>query len=175
MIVNGFKFRKSRGTLYSQTNLIIQKLESRKKASLIHQLFFPKAYALDTASGMLTAIAAGAVGALGGEKFFGLNKWVGGAIGVGAVYLVAELVQSNKDGKVSCTNDGRYQIRSKDRNEILMATAKYGPVGEEVLSLERLGLSTDDCNGVNALKVQQYFDSGGRTSGEDSSGSGAIF
>jgi len=174
VIVNGLKVRRGKGDLHTEVNNLVERLENRQKVSFIYQLFFPKAHALDTIQGLLAAVAGGAVGALGGERYLGLNRWVGGAIGVGAVYLVTELVQSNRDGEVSCTADGYYQVRSKGRNGIFMATAEYTTVPTSTLT--SLGFDYDNCTTNRAAQLESVL--GGASTGtvDNSSGtSGALF
>ena len=156
VVVNGMKVRMGKGDLHTEVNRVITRFESKQKISFIYRLLFSQAHALSDMQGILAAVAGGAVGVLGGE-YFGMNKWLGGALGVGAVYLVAELFQSYKDGDVSCASNGKYQIRSKDRNSLFMATSKHRRVSNSVL--QTAGLRGTSCTEERAAKLQSFFDS----------------
>jgi len=157
IVVNGIKIRRSKKDLYESVVAVKNALEKRDVISFFYELIFPRAHALNTMQGLVVALAGGAVGSMAGDRFFGLNRWVGAGIGVGAVYLVTELIQSNREGDVTCSASGDYQIRSKGRNGLLMATAEYTTVSEPTLTA--MGLPTT-CTDSRAAQVQAALSSG---------------
>jgi len=170
LIFNGIKLKKTKHDFSKNLNLVLLRLKQKQNLSWFEKLFFSKAYAMNTMQGLIAAVAAGSVGAVSGERFFGWNRWTGGALGVGAVYLLTELIQSRRNGEVSCSLQGQYRIRNKSRNGLLMATADYEVVPEATLTAA--GLPTR-CTSSRAAELSGSLgrDVESPTSTDSSSGS----
>jgi len=157
IVVNGLKVRKSQGNYQLNVASIIKNMEATQKLSFFQRLFFSEAQALTSMQGVIAAIAGGAVGALGGERYLGLTQVQGAALGVGAVYLLAEITQSSRDGDVSCTPNGNYEIRAKGRGALFMASAEYSRVSASTLSAANLPAT---CTENRAEELQARLGSG---------------
>ena len=156
LIANGHKIRMEKLSLNQSVAKIVKIFNRPKKTSFVHDLVFPKAYALNTMQGLIVGVAAGATGAYLGESWFGWDKWIGAAVGVGVVYLLSELMQSNKDGEVSCSSGGGYQIRKKGRNALFMAAAEYDDVPESQLTAAGLPATCDPSRAARLQTAIEY-------------------
>ena len=176
IIVNGIKVRRSKGNYRSNVASIVNKMEAMQKLSFFQSLFISEVHALSSMQGIIAAIGGGAVGALAGERYLGWSRLQGAALGVGAVYLLAEITQSSRDGDVSCTPNGNYEIRSKGRGALFMASAEYSRVSASTLSAANL---PSTCTENRAAELQAMLGSGdiGRSPviEPDTGTSGSIF
>lgn len=179
LVANGIKVRSSKEKLDQKILNVLDQLEKKDSSStsFLHNLFFPKAHAFGTLTGIIAAVAGGAAGSWAGPEYLGTSRVMGGALGVGAVYLVTELFQSSKDGEVSCTPNGNYQVRNKERNGIFMASAEFSRVTSSTLAAARL---PNTCTENRAAQLQRALETGNidrnaaSPTNENSAGSSSI-
>lgn len=160
LVANGLKIRKSNEKLDKKIENILNQLEKKKATSFLHDLFFPKAHAFDVFTGLVASVAGGAAGYWAGPALLGISGIVGVGLGVGAVYLFSEIMQTFKDGHVTCTDGGNYQLQEKGRNGLLMAKAKYSQVSQAVLAEADL---PSKCTVNDAKRLKAFLKSGNRS------------
>jgi len=152
-IINGHKFNGSKESLATRFEAIHSKLSKNKKTKVsLLNLLVPEAQAFGDLMGIVSIVGAGLGGYYLGPKL-GVKNSTGALLGVGGLYLATELWQSFKSGDVTCTDDGRYQVRKKGRNMWFMAMSEQSIISSA--KVREAGLS-ENCTSNNAKALSEW-------------------
>lgn len=153
MVINGHKFRGSEEDISKRFRSIYSKLSKKKKTRVsIMNILVPEAHAFGDLMGIVSLFGAGLGGYYFGPKL-GVKKSTGALLGVGGLYLATELWQSFKKGDITCTDDGRYQQRSKGRNMWFMAMKEQTII--DSAKIREAGLA-EACTKNNAAALEEW-------------------
>lgn len=153
--INGHKFEGSKKDITSRFESVyanLSKTKKEKKKISLMSFVVPEAHAFGNLMGIVSIFGAGLGGYYLGPKL-GVKNSTGALLGVGGIYLATELWQSFKNGQITCTRDGQYQRRSKERNMWFMAMSEQTIISSDKIAEAGLG---ETCTRANAEALKAW-------------------